>query len=291
MLRWRLIGAAGFIVPLLLLFFLDEAANFGRPGIWTTPLCCFMATVISLELTELLRDQSSAPVRWISAVIACLLVVACGLPDVLRLDFEVGRWGCIFVALAIGMLLAFVREMLLFDKLEHVVARMSVTIFTAVYAALPFLFLLSLRLEIGGKLGMFGVFSVLAVVKVSDAAAYFVGKSIGRTKMSPRLSPKKTVEGAIGGVVASVVAAWLLLTFAVPFIDSGKSIAALPALIFGGAMAIAGIVGDLAESLLKRDSGRKDSSRWLPGLGGILDVADSVTFASPIAYIWWLTTT
>ena len=130
--------------------------------------------------------------------------------------------------------------------------------------------------------------SVLTVVKVSDAAAYFAGRSMGRTAMSPKLSPKKTVEGAIGGVIASLVAAWLLLEVAAPRIDPNRSFSLWLSLSYGLGLALAGIIGDLAESLLKRDSRRKDSSRWLPGLGGMLDVADSVVFASPIAYLMWV---
>jgi phosphatidate cytidylyltransferase len=118
---------------------------------------------------------------------------------------------------------------------------------------------------------------LLMVVKAGDIGAYFTGMSIGRRKLIPWLSPGKTVEGGIGAVVWASAA--------------GAGLAALqPAIpmwvgVAGGAvLGVVGAVGDLLESLLKREAGAKDSGHLLPGMGGALDVLDSPLLAAPVAW-------
>jgi phosphatidate cytidylyltransferase len=108
--------------------------------------------------------------------------------------------------------------------------------------------------------------------------------------MSPILSPGKTVEGAVGGLVTGAVASWAYFQFVVPQI-TGSDLPAAPwwgSWVYGLVIAIAGMTGDLVESLIKRDVSRKDSSSWLPGLGGVLDVLDSLLLAAPAALLCWL---
>ena len=109
-------------------------------------------------------------------------------------------------------------------------------------------------------------------------------------KLIPRISPGKTMEGAMGAFMFAMLGAWVgfhcLLRYAPP------SINVVPGLqygwvVFGLFMGGVGMLGDLAESLLKRDLGRKDSSNWMPGFGGVLDLLDSILFAAPVAYACW----
>jgi len=128
----------------------------------------------------------------------------------------------------------------------------------------------------------------VSVPKCNDIAAYFTGTFLGRHKMTPLLSPKKTWEGFIGGMLGSSAVA-VGLSFAVPsdtapVFHSGVWEAAAFGLVIG----IAGVLGDLAESLIKRDCQTKDASKSIPGFGGLLDVVDSVLFAAPVAYLWFL---
>lgn len=122
------------------------------------------------------------------------------------------------------------------------------------------------------------VMLVLAITWIQDSAAYFVGRSFGRTKMAPILSPKKSWEGFAGGLVASVITALV----AVPIL--GLPIGYAAAALIGVATGIAGPVGDLGESLIKRQVGVKDSGALIPGHGGILDRMDSLLFTAPVVY-------
>ena len=120
------------------------------------------------------------------------------------------------------------------------------------------------------------------VPKMCDTGAYFTGRLLGRHKMAPVLSPKKTLEGAAGGLALAVVTAIVIDQIA-PVLAGGLMAAAG----FGLTVGLAGLFGDLAESLIKRDCQAKDASAVMPGFGGVLDVVDSIVFAAPVAY-WWL---
>lgn len=122
---------------------------------------------------------------------------------------------------------------------------------------------------------------VIFVPKCNDIGAFFTGTFLGRHKMTPTLSPKKTWEGFAGGMLAGAAAA-AGLSFAAPVFGS-----VVEAVAFGLAVGLAGVLGDLAESLVKRDCGTKDASKSIPGFGGVLDVTDSVLFAAPVAYLWF----
>ncbi|MEO8194179.1 MAG: phosphatidate cytidylyltransferase [Gemmatimonadales bacterium] len=118
----------------------------------------------------------------------------------------------------------------------------------------------------------------------SDTGAYAFGRMFGKHKLIPSVSPGKTIEGSIGGLAMAVVVAWLYVHFLLtPF----AHLAILPAgiIVFAVVISAVGQLGDLAESLLKRDAGVKDSSRLLPGHGGILDRFDSLLFVLPAAYM------
>ena len=136
------------------------------------------------------------------------------------------------------------------------------------------------------------------VPKCGDMAAYFTGRLLGRHRMTPAISPKKTWEGFAGGIVGAVVVALILNHFYLKELLEGKFMSAFQidetvlhggdwaALGFGLTVGLAGVLGDLAESLIKRDCRRKDAADTVPGFGGVLDVIDSILFAAPVAYLW-----
>ena len=131
--------------------------------------------------------------------------------------------------------------------------------------------------EAGGGHGPRWLLAALALVWAADSGAYFAGRHLGRRKLAPTISPNKTVEGAVGGLLAGVAVAIGLGLWA------GAGSAQLPALALVAALAVAvSIVGDLVESLLKRQAGVKDSGHLIPGHGGILDRIDGVLAAVPV---------
>lgn len=134
------------------------------------------------------------------------------------------------------------------------------------------------RLDAVGESAFLGT---ILVTKLGDAGAYFAGRSLGRRRLAPRVSPAKTWEGALGGAVVSAA--------------TGAAVASLSPLgaavggwcggmAFGIVVGIAGQLGDLSESLLKRGLAAKDSARWFAGMGGVLDLIDSLLYAGPLAY-------
>ena len=132
---------------------------------------------------------------------------------------------------------------------------------------------------------------MIIAVKMGDTGAYTVGRLFGRQKLAPRLSPGKTVEGAVGAILFACAGAWLSFRFlgssmVFPAWKPPNSIAG-GWWVYGLILGNAGMFGDLAESLIKRDVGRKDSSTWMPGFGGILDILDSLLLAAPVAWYCW----
>jgi phosphatidate cytidylyltransferase len=126
--------------------------------------------------------------------------------------------------------------------------------------------------------GLYYLVLFVAVCKLSDVGAYFTGKAVGRRKMVPRLSPGKTWEGLAGGLLLSVIAA---IAIGMPLVGLGW----LEAIVFGLAVAVASVLGDLAESLLKRSCKIKDSGQVLPEFGGVLDIVDSILVSAPVGYV------
>ena len=151
---------------------------------------------------------------------------------------------------------------------------------------------LAVSLRLGWGIGALA--SWIIVVKMGDIGAYTVGRLIGRHKMAPAISPGKTIEGAIGALLFACLGSWLTFSWlAMPefrWLVPPESIEPSPWwgwITFGLLMGVTGIIGDLAESLLKRDVGWKDSGNWLPGFGGVLDVLDSLLLSAPFACFCW----
>jgi len=134
-----------------------------------------------------------------------------------------------------------------------------------------------------GDNGKFYVLYFVAVTKFSDSGAYAVGSLIGRHKMIPRISPAKTWEGFGGAIVVSTAASLLFTHFLGSRMPGMKTVHAV---VLGVLLSSTAVVGDLIESLFKREAGVKDSGRWFPGIGGVLDVLDSLLFNAPIMYLY-----
>jgi len=162
----------------------------------------------------------------------------------------------------------------------------SVTVAGIVYAALV-TYMYPLRYHdyaVGALAGTVLAMFPIAVTWANDTGAYAFGRMLGRHKLIPSVSPSKTVEGSVGGLIVAVVGAWLYVQFLMKPLAQ-LSLMPLGIILFAVAVGVVGQVGDLAESMLKRDAGVKDSSQLLPGHGGFLDRFDSLLFVLPVAYV------
>ena len=141
-------------------------------------------------------------------------------------------------------------------------------------------YLVALRLDAGSN----WLFFTLLVTFGSDSAAFFIGRALGRHRLALRISPNKTWEGAIGGIFGAVIVS-LLFTLPTPLqVTLGYG----QAVLLGLLVSIFGQIGDLVESLLKRNMGVKESGRLMPGHGGLLDRMDSIVFAGIVVYYFVL---
>ncbi len=159
---------------------------------------------------------------------------------------------------------------------SHALIGISITILGILYISWFFSFMIRLKYLSGGA---YLVSFLLLVTKSGDIGAYFIGNLIGRHNLIPRISPKKTVEGTIGGFILSI---------AVAFLSKGllPSPSLIDLVVLGALLGVLSQIGDLSESLVKRDCQVKDAASYLPGLGGILDVIDSLLFTTPIFYFY-----
>ncbi len=147
-----------------------------------------------------------------------------------------------------------------------------------------------LRWVAGAEAGYFVLGSLVIAAKCGDIGAYTLGRLFGKRKLIPRLSPGKTWMGFWGALLGAALGAWAWLSFAPPlFGDTVKPAPAGWAILYGVILGLVGLIGDLCESLIKRDVGQKDSAPLFPGFGGLLDLLDSVLYAGPVAYVLWLT--
>lgn len=222
------------------------------------------------ECYALLAARGSRPLRLVG-IAGCLAVT---------LSFAVGSpSGAPTLPLAGVTIAATLGAMWRRDEPAAMLDAASSTVFPVLFVGLAFGFPVGLR-ALPGETGTDLLLLLLVCVMASDTAAYYVGSRFGRRRLAPRLSPKKSWEGAIGGVIASVGAA--LVAHAWFY----QRLPVRHALALGLLLGVAGIAGDLAESMLKRAAGAKDSSGLLPGHGGLLDRTDSLLFAGPLLYYY-----
>ena len=289
MLAWRLFLGPILIAALIGLFTLD--AHFGptAPILWG--LACLLSWRSSWELSQLLRTRCQPNLRL--CVCAAVAIVSANWIAPLAAAFngalpmEGGAAPAMLVfALAVMALLTsgLARYTAPGKSVEMLGGELLILAYVAVFVSLT----VQLRFIQGGKLGYLPLASLVVATKCGDTSAYFIGRLFGKTKLCPLISPGKTQAGAVGACVGAAAGSWAWFHFA-----SGPLAGVQPgpwywAVVYGVILGIVGLVGDLAESLIKRDVGQKDSAPLLPGFGGLLDLLDSVIFTGPLAYLLWL---
>ena len=297
MLKTRLIASAIIISFLSGVIYLDVAHPLaGVGGLWLVPLLLTASLMAGSELAGMCTEGGLSVNKKIVLIgiaviqlittIPLLMDAGSGYPE----DCPIGRAGWPGVGLAAAFGLLVLTEMIYFKEPGGVVGRICNSTMVVLYAGfMPSFMILIRTFDGGGELGVVALISLVAIPKISDSAAYFTGKSIGKHKLAPKLSPGKTIEGAVGAVIGGCLGAWLFFDLLAPKLASGvEELDPWQWLVYGFILTITGMLGDLAESLIKRDMQTKDSSSWLPGLGGILDVMDSITLSAVPAYLCWV---
>ncbi|WP_442506918.1 phosphatidate cytidylyltransferase [Novipirellula sp. SH528] len=308
----RLKTSAVLLSVVGLLIYLDANHSFDNAeGLWLIPLLLFFAIGTASDLSTMLtasgRNISRSIAMFTTAMVtlsACVPMVWPLFDSVYPIDCPVGRLGWIVAAAIAAVMITLAAEMWTYGRPEiqrekgYAIDRTLTGVFVSMYVGLPMALLVSLR-SLGnldpsapssGNWGLAALITMIAVTKSADAGAYFVGRAIGRHKLIPRLSPGKTWEGVGGGILTSTIVAFACLLWLFPALAPTASAITLiqcilGAIVLGPVLAIAGMMGDLAESLVKRDAGVKDSGSWLPGLGGVWDVTDSLIAAVMPAFL------
>jgi phosphatidate cytidylyltransferase len=167
------------------------------------------------------------------------------------------------------------------------IGAVATTLFGAWYTGGLLAFVYALRYHrfaVGALAGTLLVALPMVLTWLNDSGAFVFGKRFGRRKLMPSVSPGKTVAGAVGGLGVTIVSTWALMRFVIgPYTGLGMTLTGV--VVFGVVMSVAAQVGDLVESMLKREAGVKDSSALIPGHGGVLDRTDSLLFTVPLAYV------
>ena len=276
------------IAGLIGLLWLDYHA--AEPGTWLFWLVLALSLAAAQEVLALLAHGGFYPLASTVYGGTLLVVGSNALPlfwPAVSDERPIERLGWPLVAFAVVVLFALMGEMARYRRPGGVTVNVGLAIFAIVYVGLLPSFALQLR-ALTPEGGMVGLAALVIVVKLGDTGAYTVGRLMGRHKMAPVISPGKTIEGGIGGMLAACAGAWFAFEILPGLLGASLGQRPWSWLLFGVAVGAAGMVGDLAESLFKRDMGSKDSSHWLPGFGGFLDLLDSILFAAPVAYLCWV---
>jgi phosphatidate cytidylyltransferase len=304
MLRWRLLSASILIAIAVGAAYLDYRGMFGAPpGLWMLPL--FIAAVFlgTKEMLDMFAAGGYRPTRW--PVYVGTMVVAlsgCSKLSIYILEFFglsrtfdlllnndrlfVGS-EVMAISFACCIPAIFFLEMRKFDQSRTHFPNIATSLFTIAYVGVLMAYVALLRYV---NDSIEPLLSTIIIVKASDAGAYFCGRLVGRIKFAPLLSPKKTWEGTSGGIITAGFVSVVYFSKTIyplhnniyPMEQPGVYVA------YGCLLGIVGIVGDLSISLIKREMEMKDSGQILPGLGGVLDVLDSLMPSAVVAYLFWM---
>ena len=239
---------------------------------WLTNFVIIAFSLLALyEFFTMIEKKDIEIFKYFGIVVGLTVLLS------VSIRFEITRgWELLFITLALLSLM-----LIQFKRYENsgVIISLSTTIFGVFYIAWFMSFLIKVRYLSYG-VGLLA--TVILITKVGDIGAYLIGSRFGRHTLISRISPNKTREGFLGGLLFSVLAAFAGKIFMPPYFSYPHLF------ILGLFLGVLGQLGDLSESLMKRDCGIKDSGNIFPGLGGALDCVDSLLFTAPVFYFWVL---
>lgn len=282
-LQKRLLSGPSLIAAILIIAYWAPSASIGT-------LLAAIAVLALWEFYQLLDRQGIPSFRIMGAAFGVALIILTWGSYSFRLaNLASEQEMFVMFSLVIAILLRQFPQ----KNNQQPLATMACTLLGFLYV--PFLFnyftKLAFAWEPSGWLGTVSttsrllIFYLIAVVKFTDIGAFLIGSRWGRHKLIPRISPSKTWEGVIGGVAAGLLTS-LIFCWALNGQLGSLNMALHDAIILGIFLPIMGILGDLTESMLKRAAQVKDTNKLIPGMGGVLDVLDSLLFAAPALFIY-----
>jgi phosphatidate cytidylyltransferase len=290
MLGMRILVSACLVPFLIALFWFDMRTG---SSAWFLFAFCIAVTVRNcFELTQLLSVRSMKP-SFVTTATLSVVVICCG-----WLHMWTAAPGSEFVllsslgAIAAGLIFAFcmlmLRECIVYREPGNSMESLGANAVTVLYAGGLLAMTSQFRWFPDSAIAYYALAATILAVKCGDIGAYSFGRLWGKKKMAPRLSPGKTWMGSVGAVVGSLIGgmSWLYFGGAL-FESSPRPSSLLNAAACCMFLGVVGLIGDLCESLIKRDCGKKDSAALMPGFGGLLDLLDSALFAGPFALAWW----
>ena len=275
----RRLGSASLLYGVLLAGLFVQDANIARAAFGGVITLLGVLGLIEYFDMAIKAGLSTRPQKFTGVLLGAIFIMAVFWALAIRQSGEIALHIQLLGVLAIVPLIGF-RQVFAPDGASKITG-MAVATFGVVYVALLLNLLQLIRYH--GDAGHWWLLYFIVVTKMSDTGAYCVGSLIGKTKMIPKVSPGKTWEGFAGGIVFSVLASWGFLHFA------GQHFAGLHlshAIVLAIILGVGSVVGDLVESLMKREADVKDSGKFLPGVGGALDLLDSLLFNAPIMYLY-----
>lgn len=226
------------------------------------------------EFFYMVKKKGIPIYRYIGIPIGLLI------PSSIFLRFELTKnWELLFIVITFLLILTmqFIRK----DNRNAIIG-ISTTIFGVLYVSWFFSFLIKIRYLLPGGEGVQLLAFILLVTKGADIGALLIGSSFGRHPLLPRISPNKSVEGFLGSLIFAILIALL----SQKFLPDQLFLNGLQIALMGAFFGSLGQLGDLSESLMKRDCNVKDSGKLLPGMGGVLDIIDSLSFSAPAFYLY-----
>jgi phosphatidate cytidylyltransferase len=290
MLKTRLWMGALLIAGLAGGLWIDEHLGPRVPkGIPPYPCWLVIAIVVVVgccrELRQLMRRRGIRTHRWLTYGSVVAITSSNWIPFFSMSPQQVEHLVWALSAVCVANMLFLIREAVIFREPGTALMTAAGGILTTFYLGSLAAFLIELR---WAHQGLLALAAHIAAAKCGDTGAYFGGRALGRHKLCPWLSPNKTVEGAIAGLISSVLGTLGVVAIGARISGGPMPMSWLAASFFGLAVGALAMVGDLIESLIKRDCQQKDASDLVPGFGGLLDVMDSPLFSAPIAFGLWL---
>ncbi len=273
-LKQRLVMSVIWIILLVVLVYLSPYSVF--PLLFTAGLA-FVIGIALWEYYRMAQHKGFQPMVAIGLVGGVCYVFASFLQT---LD---SNWD--FVPICILGAILFALFIFYFYKAQEPFLNIAITFFGIIYITTTLSLIININFYFPKSSiqdGRWWILYLLAVTKFADIGGYFIGKAFGKHKLALNISPGKTIEGFIGGICLSLLAS-LFLCFLDPYFDYPLNIYWTQAIFLGILLGVVAQLGDLAESLLKRDAGVKDSNN-MKGHGGVLDMVDSLLFTAPVIY-------